>query len=178
MLSSFDRMLRLAPLAVATFLMVGCGGDKWAANRPDPVPVSGTVLHNGEPVEGATVTFVPQSHQYAASGRTDAMGQFTLRPFRDMEGAVPGEYLVSVTKVERSSAGSPPATDDAVTPEPTETWLLPGRYSDANTSGLTASVPEEGVQGLVFDLAGAPGPPSPAARGGGGSGGGQFNAGE
>lgn len=166
MLSSFDRMLGITPLAVAISLLVGCSDDKWLADRPEPVSAAGTVLYNDQPVEGAVVTFVPQGHQHAASARTDADGQFSMRTFGDMEGAVPGEYIVTVMKVERSSAGPSPTSDDAVVPEPTETWLLPGRYSNAATSGLTASVSEEGVKDLVFELEGAPGPPS--TRGGGG----------
>jgi hypothetical protein len=144
--------------AAAVALLVGCG-DKWTASRPRPVPVSGTVLYQDQPVEGATVVFVPEGHDYAAAGVTDASGRFELRTFEPGDGAVPGDYKVTVRKVETSGALGSSQDDDAERPSPTELWLLPGRYADPQSSDLTATVTERGNDDLVFKLSGTPGPP-------------------
>jgi len=146
------------PVAVIA-LTVGCGGDKWLADRPHPVPVTGTVFHNDQPVEGASVVFVPSGHTYAAAGKTDAEGRFRLQTFGPDDGAVPGTYRVTVRKVELPDQGGSGVSDDAERPEGAEMWLLPGKYSDAGSSGLTATVDEGGENDIPLQLVGPAGPP-------------------
>lgn len=143
--------------------LLGCGGS--SADRPDTVPVSGIVRHNDQPVEGATVIFAPTGHQYAAAGQTNAEGRFTLRTFEPDDGAVPGDFRVTVRKVEVTSQGGAISDDaggaaDAGGPPPQEQWHLPGRYANASTSGLTASVAESEQEDFEFKLEGAAGPPA------------------
>ncbi len=61
-------------LAVGT-LFLGCGGG--AGDAPDLVGATGTVLVNGKPLAGATVTFVIDKSPLAI-GITDAEGKFSL----------------------------------------------------------------------------------------------------
>jgi hypothetical protein len=136
-------------LVIAALAITGCSGEK--INRPDPVAVTGVVTHNGTPVEGADVVFQPASHTYAAAGKTDASGTFTLTAFNPNDGAVPGEYKVTVSK--RKVTGQAAASDDAPTTVKQEV-LLPIKYADPNSSGLVASV-KTGVENkFEFKLAG------------------------
>ena len=92
--------------------LAGCGEDPGVTDRPATVPVSGVVTLGGNPVEGATVTFhagVPAPGQTAqgnsAVGQTDAEGRFQLKTFEANDGAVPGEYVVTISKYEAAASG-------------------------------------------------------------------------
>jgi hypothetical protein len=75
-------------LAAAT----GCGG------KDRPVPVRGRVTLDGQPLSKATVQFIPASGQGSvASGLSDADGNFRLSTFKTDDGALPGDYKVTVT---------------------------------------------------------------------------------
>ena len=79
--------------------VVGCGGTK----GPAVTAVSGTVLLDGEPLDGASVVFHPTSSSgLGGSGKTSADGTFGLTTFRATPGAgvVPGEYVVTISKEE------------------------------------------------------------------------------
>lgn len=150
------RIQKLLPPFVMMVVLAGCGGsgDKWTDARPETYPVSGTVLYNDEPVEGATVIFSPVGHENGAVGLTAANGEFQLRTFEPNDGAVAGDYKVTIRKVEVISDGAdgPPAIPDP-TPAPLEERsFLPERYGKAASSGLTASVKEEGGNTFKFEL--------------------------
>ena len=133
-------------------LSAGCGGgeDKWSKERPKPVPAAGTVLYKNQPVEGATVTFVPQGDAQAAIGQTDAGGKFQLQTYQPGDGAVPGEYKVTVRKVE-VAAEAREETNVFDTKPIEERSLLPQRYGKADKTDLTASV-KEGENDFKFEL--------------------------
>lgn len=150
-----DRVFRSAAvlsLLVAASVSAGCGGDSSAGDRPKRVPAGGIVNYNGQPVADATVIFVPDGHQHAAVGRTDSSGRFQLQTFEANDGAVPGEYKVSVRKVEVTSEGASGGDDDAETEEAEERSLLPERYASAESSQLTASVKEGESNDFPFEL--------------------------
>ena len=142
---------------VLVALLVGCGetGD---TNRPKTVPVTGSVTYNGQPVEGATVTFVTGgSGGRGALGTTDASGKFQLTTFEAGDGAIPGSYKVTIAKTTGETA--PMTQEDGVVVPPTggppTTEVkdeLPLKYKDASTSGLTADVKEGGDNQFTFDL--------------------------
>lgn len=150
------------PGAITVALMILClagcgsGSDEWAAKRPTPVPAGGAVLHKGQPVSDATVLFVPEGHKHAAIGRTDADGKFKLQTFEQDDGAVPGDFKVTVRKVEVIAAAGDPEEDDAELPPPEERSLLPESYGNAALSGLTASVKEGGENNFTFELTDGP----------------------
>lgn len=168
MLLQLSRRFFVFPAVCILVFVAGCGGedDKWADERPTPVPATGTVLYQGEPVAEATVLFIPIGHNHAATALTDETGQFQLQTFDPGDGAVPGEYKVTVRKVEVITAGGA-AQDDVEAPPPVERSLLPVKYADANTSGLTASVKDEGENTFNFELTEGPltGPSRTAPRG-------------
>ncbi len=73
----------------------GCGG------KGGLVAVRGVVTLDGQPVEGASVTFSPEEDSgKAAGGLTDSEGVFDLTTFSEGDGALPGDYRVTVTKTE------------------------------------------------------------------------------
>ncbi len=139
--------------AVALAMVTGCSrGD----GRPKTYPVTGTVTLNGTPVDGATVVFVPKSPAQpgaqgpqAATGTTDASGKYVLGTFARGDGAIPGEYLVRVFKYPAPpppTGGSGSSEEEYVPPEesaapaPPPKNLLPEKYANENTSGLSFTV--------------------------------------
>jgi hypothetical protein len=121
--------------------------------------VSGVVTYKTQPVADATVTFVPVGQTPAAVAKTDAEGQFTLKTFDEGDGAVPGQYNVTITKTEAPAAASTGSIDDGTyqPPKPGETApepksLLPKKYADPKTSGFPTTVPESGAEDLKFEL--------------------------
>jgi hypothetical protein len=76
---------------------LGCGSETGLEGL---VEVSGLITYDGKPVEAATVAFVPEGEGRAASGMTDADGKFQLTTLKPGDGARPGRYKVTVSKVE------------------------------------------------------------------------------
>lgn len=139
-------------LILIALMWPGCGGgvDK-EANRPKRAPAAGTVFYKEQPLDGATVIFLPQGHNDAAVGKTDASGRFTLQTFDPGDGAVPGEYKVTVVKLE-TTAAAPRSDDEPVSEEAEPKSLIPVKYGKPDTSGLTASIPDSGDSNLTFKL--------------------------
>jgi len=134
---------------VAVGIVAGC-----SSGRPKTFQVSGTVTMKGQPVEGATVVFVPPdgaSYQ-AAMGITDATGTFKLSTFNGNDGAQEGEYRIKVSKfnvkkptkeeqeryISIEEERKMQFGDDK--PAVPAKNLLPGKYNDEAMSGLTYTV--------------------------------------
>jgi hypothetical protein len=148
------------PLAIVVAMAVGCGG-------PATVPVSGTVTLDGEPVDGATVTFVPEGEGRPANGNTDASGNFTLTTFTGGDGALPGSYNVTVFKtaapVEADTEGEDAGaagdeSEGEVNPDvmgadvsADAESLLPAKYSVATTTDLKVEV-KAGMEPVKLEL--------------------------
>ncbi len=150
----------LVSVAVAVSL-AGCSGP--ADSGPARVAVSGTVTYNGSPVEGASVTFSPQDKGgLAAAGTTDAQGHFKLTTINADDGAVPGSYAVMISKTEGEAASGETQTEEEAykqafpgnqpAAESKAKDLLPAKYKDKATSGLTATVAESGKNDFTFEL--------------------------
>ena len=154
------RLFCLAALA-GLIVTIGCGPAEEATT-----PVSGTVMYNDKPLEGAAVTFVPDSGIQAATGTTDAAGKFTLKT-ASKDGAVPGTYKVVVMKTSGGnkppeamseeelkamtlkSADSPQATAEDVDAMKS---LIPEKYNSPATSGFEATVEEGKPNEFEFKL--------------------------
>ncbi|MBA2113531.1 hypothetical protein [Bremerella alba] len=132
--------LLLAGLALA---MMGCASEK--SNYPPTVPVEGEVLYEGQPLEGAMIMLLRDNGK-GAVGRTDAAGHFQLSTFIPNDGAQVDQYQVQIVKYAQHDSELP----DGVTP-PLKS-LIPKRYSNAKSSGLTASVTEDGENFFRFEL--------------------------
>jgi hypothetical protein len=144
-----------ACFAAALMFLAGCSGsDKWVDGRPPVYPVSGQVVYQGKPLEGASVTFSPLEGTHGGAGQTDVEGRFSLTTFEANDGVPAGKYRVTVTKAE---AIVTPHPDDpgAVNLPPLKVeqrHLIPERYSSPETSDLTAEVSESGENDFSFEL--------------------------
>jgi len=130
-------------------IIAGCGQGAGEGTSP----VSGTVTQKGSPVEGAIVSFVPASEGGEnAVGVTDAAGKYILTTRKKDDGALPGQYKVSITKYDKpkeTAATSAPLPEGELSspdykgeaPEtPPAKNLLPSKYASSDTSGLSATV--------------------------------------
>jgi hypothetical protein len=127
-------MSRLLVLSVVASL-VGCSGAHGTAS------VRGTVLYKGQPVEGAMVIFHPKGDGATAKpaqGKTDSGGHFTVAtyfgPGDQPTGALPGDYTVTVTKIDEPQGTFDPHKD----PPPKN--HLPVKYATPQHSPLTATI--------------------------------------
>ncbi len=93
---------------------LGCSGS---SGSPELVPVSGTVLYKGAPVEGALVSFHHEKAPRLASGVTDKEGKFVLTMLENGDGAMPGTNLITVTKGAAAPAAAPPSAATPPSPE-------------------------------------------------------------
>ena len=108
--------------------LAGCG------KKENVVSVSGTVLLDGKPLEGATVTFHPVKSGAVGHGKTDASGRFTIMT-GSLQGVKPGEYIVTVQKTGEIPKGDPLA------PEAPPPMLTPPQYANVKTSPLKYTAP-------------------------------------
>ncbi len=115
---------------------------------------SGTVTYQAKPVEGAEVTFSSTTKNSVATGKTDANGRFVLSTHTQNDGAVSGEHMVTIRRVDIVD-NTPPGVDLSAGGKavpPTITWIVPEKFSKAGKSGLSASVSETGTNDFKFDL--------------------------
>ncbi len=85
----------LVGATVVVLAVVGCMGS--SVQYPEVVDVTGSVLLDGKPLAGATITFVP-SNGRASAGQTDANGRYTLAYTKTIAGAIFGWHRVMIRK--------------------------------------------------------------------------------
>jgi len=112
--------------AVST-LLAGC--TPTAEDQPDTAKVTGLVVLEGDPVEGAVVTFAPESGR-PSTGITDSQGKFELAYNPETMGAKIGKHTVRIS-TQRYVENA-----DGSTTEMKET--IPAKYNTAST--LTVEV--------------------------------------
>ncbi len=107
---------------------------------------------DGEPIAGAVVVFSPLSGSTKPCyGETSPEGTFELTTYETNDGAVPGEYRVSVVKSEFSKPPEGFDFDNRTFVEK-EIFLTPKRYADFEKSGLTATVTASKTNNFEFRL--------------------------
>lgn len=147
-------------------LCCGCGGG--AADGVSYAKVAGVVLLGGKPIEGATVTFIPQKKGAMSMAITDADGRFTLETVSGRPGAAVGDHDVTVTLSKTfgtpaPAAAAPTGTDPLLSPPqpgeanyvappaaPQTRWIVPERYS--KPGALKATVPPAGIPEHKIEL--------------------------
>ncbi len=131
--------LMLLPLLFLPLLAAGCGGD---ASRLKTHPVEGVVQFEGRPLPGAFVVLHPKGLAdpkiLTAHARTDAAGKFKASTYDANDGAIAGEYSVTIQYQELVK------TDEGVVAGPN---LLPPRYSNPQTTDVMIRV-AQGVNKL------------------------------
>ena len=123
---------RFSAIAVVCLLLTGCGSGSVSGTSP----VKGKVTYNGQPVEGATISFYSEADgvrpAVAVSGSD---GTYELKTL-DTTGAMPGKYVVLVAKTEippelMKEVSMDEAAANAGKPLPQPKELLPTKYHDA-----------------------------------------------
>jgi hypothetical protein len=160
------RLAVITLVGLMTLGFTGCGKK----NSLDTVPISGTVKLDGQPVEGASVVFAPSGGGgQAASGVTDSSGKYELTTVDPNDGALPGSYIVMISKTVASPTAMEQAVKPGMTPEeatkaaydakdkaganlePDLKEHLPAKYK-TGAGGLTAEVTKGGKTEWNWDL--------------------------
>ncbi len=144
-------------------IMTGCGGS----DRPATYPVSGSVLYNGEPVAGASVSFWAEGAARAATGVTTAEGKFQLSMYDLNDGALAGSQTITVLKMEASKQAAADPTknmnDAAAAAEMMANVqegggpggpksLIPKAYAGKDTTSLQETVSADGENTFILQL--------------------------
>ena len=143
----------LTAVAVLSTSLHGCGDG-----RPSLIKATGTVLVDGQPVEGALVSFQPiveskDGFKRPSAAVTDAGGKFELGTYEKTDGLPVGKYKVAIQKQEL--VGSLPPNYDPEKPGNFAVkykWIVPKKYASIESSGLEAEVTSSGLTPEKFDL--------------------------
>ena len=142
---------------------VGCSGGN---DLGQFATVSGTVTHNGAPVDGAKVEFhgttEAEGKKDAFSSTTDSTGKYMIAGVGKNPGIPPGMYKVVVTKYQGKGPmpeGYDPGQIEAQMSDggggrPAVINLLPKEYSTAGSTKLSATVEQGKNENVNFDLKG------------------------
>lgn len=142
----FRNVLAMGLLTSVSFVLAGCGGG--SKDAPATVAAKGTITFKGNPVPRASVAFTPASGK-VAMGETDDQGNFTLTTNEPGDGAVVGDYTVTLVPIpdEVPDMFAPPA------PANPDASPFPPRYGDPKSSGLKATVSSDPSKNVfTFDL--------------------------
>jgi hypothetical protein len=119
--ASLQPATSILPLGLLLAAAAGCGDG-----RPQRVPVSGTVLIDGQPLAYGSIMFIhPESRPSGSS--IDSNGHFELSCYERGDGAVLGKHRVKVTACQSLD-------------ERSNRWHAPKKYADANSSGLEVEI--------------------------------------
>lgn len=135
----------------------GCGDQ-----GRNTVPVSGTITWNGEPLScgpqsPGSVTFQTSSGGAGrlAVGSIDDSGEYQLTTFEPGDGIAPGEYQVRVNVMRILVAPDPTPGVSVAKAVGKRERVLPDKYYNVQTSGLTATIKEaDRARTIDFDLEG------------------------
>jgi hypothetical protein len=132
-------------LAAVVLSLAGCD------DNPPVAPASGKVLYNGQPLPYGNIMFQPAQGQ-TGGAVIQPDGTFRVSTFSEYDGAIIGSHKVSVACY---SAQSPSAQAKRTGGEMSlGESLIPAQYSFLDQSGLTAEIPAEGTDSLLFELTG------------------------
>jgi len=127
-------------VSCAAFFLAGCGKDNGLA------PVTGRVLLDGKPLEGAAVMFQPTGGGVPATGVTGAGGEFEMMTGQT-KGAALGNNNISVVKQENVSTTRKVEESEIVPMK----MLTPPKYASPQTSGLSVEV-KRGMEPVELKL--------------------------
>jgi hypothetical protein len=133
-------MRRAAYMIVAVlFSLSGC-------TKTDTIPVTGLITLNGQPAENTEVMFNPQGPGRLATGHTDAGGRFKLSTAKPDDGAMPGEYVVTLGEHYGDKAPALPPPGQFLP------MRFPQNYGDPGKSPLKAHVERGAKNDFQFEI--------------------------
>ena len=147
-------LLLLATSTLAATL--GCSSEP-PDDRPARAKVTGTITLSGSPVENARIQFHAVSKSQGAIGQTQADGTYTLTTFVAGDGALPGDYVVTISKKEVEDK----LTEDQKLkmqemgrqiPPAKTTELMPREYTNSSASPLKVTVKADEENHFDFDV--------------------------
>lgn len=122
-----------AAALMATSLLVATAGCQHKPDLPPLAPTSGTITLDGQPLDSGNVQFVPEESKGTSgpigTGRIGPDGKYEIST-AGVSGALVGHHLVAIEAFEASDL-----SDHSISPS-----LVPQRYTNFHTSGLTAEV--------------------------------------
>lgn len=168
MIKSFLRSGALLLLAAVAF--TGCGEPK-PEGLPTLYPATIKVVQDGKPLEGATVTFVPEDAsltRWPIGGDTDAEGVVKLNTFHKYAGAPAGKYKVTVNKSVTTGDPKPVHPGENATFEQLQAYdkamktgkfevfkVVAPKFRIANTTTLNVEIQASGGNSATLDVEGA-----------------------
>ena len=126
-----NRFSAIWLLGMAVSLGVGCGSK----TEFETAKAAGRVTLDGKPVTEGSVVLTP-ARGWPARGELDGEGRFTLSTYEQGDGAILGPHEIAVLAM---SGPDPSEHFERPPPAPTK-WLVPERYGNRATSGLTYEV--------------------------------------
>ncbi len=134
---SRSRSVKLLFVALLTVAVAGCG-------ERDIVGVTGKITYDGQPATTGAVTFQPAPGQPAelqpASGAINPDGTYKMASGLG-DGVPPGKYRVAVESMEPVELENP-----------VQKWLIPAKFANPDTSGLTAEISPSGPSSVKIDF--------------------------
>jgi hypothetical protein len=140
-------MRRRGTLGVVTVLALAVGGC--GDSLPSLSGVSGKITLDGKPVDGAMLTFMPDSGNRdltQGTATSDAEGAFRVKN-GERDGLAPGKYKVVAIKRGSDTKGAADITSLSMGKD-----LLPTVYGDASKTTLTIDVPSSGTSSANLEL--------------------------
>jgi hypothetical protein len=147
---SLFQYIRWVPLAAGLAGLLAIGGC--GTGKIPLYPVTGTVMVDGKPAEGAMVILCPtegsdEFKRERPTGTTASDGKFLLTTFVRGDGAPAGKYVVLVMWNAPASQVVDSRDGPSLGPD-----RLRGRYMNLGKSPLSATVNESATDLTPFDL--------------------------
>lgn len=135
--------------SLLTLLAVGCGSGTQLA---DTYPATGRVLVDGKPVDGISVSLLPESGVAGKGGYgvTDATGAFSITSVEGQEGVRQGKYRVVFQKLALPDGSPIPPGANAA--DVGAENILPPAYSNPETSTMFADIQAGENPAMEFEL--------------------------
>lgn len=136
--------------------MVGCGG---APPVETLVPVAGTLMVNGKPLDGVTITFIPEiaKNNRGGSGTTGVDGSFTVTDLtQNLPGLAAGKYTIAYSRRRLPDGSAPPERKEGVAVDPgiISVETLPAQFQspDPRLPSNTTEIPAAGNTALKLEI--------------------------
>jgi hypothetical protein len=142
---------RLFILTISFLLlsMIGCGGKSRPENMPALQPCTVKVVMAGTPVEGAIVSFSPESGQWFGNAITDSTGTAKILTQGKFAGIPQGTYKILISKSVSSNPNWIRQSEEEQ--EPPTIHHIDLKFSDTVKTPLSCEV-KEGNNHFDFEV--------------------------